>query len=280
MTEQVPPPAGELIDQRELMVAGRVGSIAVSRRGDGPPLIVLHPLALSGAVWTDLASRLASDFDVIAPDARGHGRSEWDGGAFSMLDLAEDITSVLDGFELKSAHILGMSMGGSAALMFAGLHPDRVDRLLLADTTAWYGRDASTAWSERAERAVAMPRQRQVPFQVDRWFTEDFRAARPDVVDFVADIFLKTDGLVHAQASRAMGTMDSRELLGRITAPTLVITGAEDYATPPEMGQFIADNVANGRASTLPGLRHLSLIECPELASILSEHLSGRGMTA
>jgi 3-oxoadipate enol-lactonase len=117
-----------------------------------------------------------------------------------------------------------------------------------------------------------VPRETQVPFQTERWFTDAFRRNAPDEVRRVVDVFLATDSRVHATASRAMGEMDSRALLGDVIAPTLVLTGEEDYATPPEMAQVIAENVKDGRAVTLPHLRHLSLIERPSLTDVITAH--------
>jgi len=248
--------------------------VAYRRLGSGPPVVLLHPLALSGEVWGEFAQRLSGTFDVIAADARGHGESGWDGGPFSVDDLADDVAALLDGLGLESASLTGLSMGGSTAISFAGRYPERADALVLADTTAWYGPDAPQAWAERADSVLSQPRERQVPFQTERWFTERFRQRHPAEVNRVAGIFLRTGGLAHAQACRALGGMDSRGLLARITAPALVLTGAEDYATPPAMGQAIADGVAGAQARVLGSLRHLSLVEDPSLADTAAGFLT------
>jgi len=261
-------------------VDGPVDRIAYRRAGTGRPLVLLHPLALSGAVWGDFAERLAKDFDVIAPDARGHGDSGWDGRPFSVDDLAEDVAALLDALDLHSALVVGMSMGGSTAVTFAGRHPARVDALVIADATAWYGAEAPKTWQARALDVLETPRQRLIPFQVERWFTERFRREHPDQVNRVVDVFLRTDSLAHAEACRALGNMDSRPLLPEVQAPTLVVTGIEDYATPPEMGKVIADGVRHGEARTLDALRHMSLVEAPELASTVAGHLHAARATA
>jgi 3-oxoadipate enol-lactonase len=248
--------------------------IAYRRSGAGHPLVLLHPLALSGAVWGAFASLLSTNFDVIAPDARGHGDSGWDGDPFAIDDLADDVAALVDGLRLGSAHVAGMSMGGSTAISFAARYPSRADGLLLADTTAWYGADAVSTWEARARTAVAKPRELQVAFQTDRWFTEGFRRRSPDEVNRIVGIFLRTSSPAHAAASRAMGAMDSRPLLGKITARTLVLTGEEDYATPPAMGKAIADGIPGARAQVLPALRHLSLVEDPGLAGLAADFLS------
>ena len=249
---------------------------ALRRAGNGRPLVLLHPLALSGAVWGRFAERLADHFDVLAPDARGHGDAAWDGAPFTTADLAADVVALLDGLGIERAHVLGMSMGGSIAVELAAAYPGRVDRLVVADGTAWYGADAPQVWAQRAERAVELPRPRQVPFQTDRWFTDGFVRTHHGEVRRVAGIFTATDSLAHAAACRALGALDVRDRLSAITAPTLSVTGEEDYATPPEMGAAIAANVADGVHRTVPGLRHLSLVERPDLAELVRAHLDGR----
>jgi 3-oxoadipate enol-lactonase len=268
-------PPSAAFDMSPDSVDGPVGPIAYRRTGRGHPLVLLHSLALDSRMWGPYAARLGPHFDVIAADARGHGGSGWDGRPFDTADLAADLAALLDGLGLASAHVLGMSMGGSVAIEFAGTHQARVDRLVLADTTAWYGETAVDAWTERAERAVALPRRRQVPFQVDRWFTEGFRRTHHDEVRRIAGIFVETDSGAHAEASLALGRLDARHLLAGITAPTLSVTGEEDYATPVEMGRAIAEGVADGCHRTLAGLRHLSLVERPDLAGLVRAHLEG-----
>jgi 3-oxoadipate enol-lactonase len=261
-------------------VPGPAGELAVRRRGTGEPLVLLHPLALAGRVFDPLAERLADRFDVLAPDARGHGASGWDGGAFTVADLADDVIALLDGLGLARVHLLGMSMGGSVAVDVAARYPDRITSLFLADTTSWYGEKAVPTWNDRADGVLAKPRAEQIPFQVDRWFTDAFRRDHADAVQAVVDVFLATDSPAHAQACRALGAMDNRAELGRITARTLAVAGEEDYATPPEMGRTIADGVVTGRALVLPALRHLSLVEAPHLAELVAAHAEDRPLPA
>jgi 3-oxoadipate enol-lactonase len=252
---------------------GPDGRLRFTRVGSGPALILLHPLALSGAVYEPLAAGLADRFDVIAVDLRGHGGSSWSGTPFSIPDLADDVVAVLDALQIGSASLVGMSMGGCVALATAAAYPDRINRLVLADTTAWYGPDAKDTWAERAIAAVEKPRPQQLPFQMQRWFTEAYATAYGEGAQSAASVFVATDSAVHSAACRALGVADLRLDLAGITAPTLVMTGAGDFATPVAMGRAIATGIPGAVFEELPDLKHLSLVERPDLAARIAAHL-------
>ncbi|HWD04373.1 MAG TPA: alpha/beta fold hydrolase [Amycolatopsis sp.] len=249
------------------------GPLAVRRWGAGDPVVLLHPLATSGELWTPLAETLSDEFQVFAFDLRGHGESAWDGRPFSIADLADDVGAALDALGLDTVSLLGLSMGGSVGANFAGRFPHRVRSLVLADTTAYYGDDAPKVWAERAEKAVTVPRAKQVQFQLDRWFSPEFREAEPAEADRIVKIFLRTNSEAHAAASIAMGEMDSRALLPAITARTLVLVGEHDYATPPAMARALADGIPGAELEVQLDLRHMSLIERPALAERVRAHL-------
>jgi len=253
------------------------GRFNVRRTGESGPLVVLlHPLALSGAVWNPMAAALGRSYRVAALDARGHGDSPWDRKPFTIDDLAADVAAVIETLDTGPAHVVGLSMGGSTAVVLAETRPDLVDGLVLADTTACYGPDRREKWAERAHKAVAVPRDRQLDFQVDRWFTEGYRKREPQGVERVSEIFRLTDSKAHAAACTAFGGLDATARLGDIRARTLVLVGDEDYATPPAMAETLADGIPGAELRVLPETRHLSLIERPDLWPLVERHLEGK----
>ena len=107
------------------------GGFEVARTGDGGrPLVALHALALSGRVWDPMAAAFAGSHQVFAPDARGHGGSDWDGGPFSIADLADDVAAIVEALADEPVDVVGMSMGGSTAIVLAQRRPDLVARLV------------------------------------------------------------------------------------------------------------------------------------------------------
>ncbi|TDV41100.1 alpha/beta fold hydrolase [Actinophytocola oryzae] len=224
-------------------------------------IVLLHSLAMSGELWRPLADRL--DGPVVAMDARGHGRSAWDGSAFTVEDLAADVAALIEARADGPVAVGGMSMGGCVAIALAGTRPELVSRLFLADTTANYGPGRVTTWAERAGKAIREPRDRQLAFQLDRWFSPEFVEREPAEVKRVSALFLATNARAHAQACLALGAFDGTGLLPRITAPTLVVVGEHDYATPVAMARTLADGIPNATLTVLGNARHFSVFEAP-----------------
>ena len=251
------------------------GALTAVDQGTGPLVVLLHPLAQSGQFWRPLIDELATEFRVIAPDARGHGASEWDGKPFSVVDLADDVAQLIGHVGAGPAAVLGMSMGGCTAIALAVRHPERVSQLVLADTTADYGPDKEPAWAARAETAVSKPRPLQLTFQHDRWFSPSFLDSDPDEVNRVSRIFLATNSAAHAAASLAMGAFDDSERLREIKAPTLVLVGEEDYATPPSMAEALRAGIPESALEVLPRTRHLSLLQNRSVWPRVVDHLRG-----
>lgn len=101
--------------------------------GDKPALILLHGLAASGACWAEVAHLLANDFDLIMPDARGHGKSGVPGSGYSYADHANDVIGLIRTLELSSPFLLGHSMGGMTAALAVHLRPELFRGIILAD---------------------------------------------------------------------------------------------------------------------------------------------------
>jgi 3-oxoadipate enol-lactonase len=258
-----------------VIVPTAAGRFNVEQNGtEGSPVVLLHPLALAGGIWDPMARHLAGEHRVLAPDARGHGNSEWDGEPFTVDDLAADTAAIVEELDLGPVDVVGMSMGGCTAMALAASRPDLVRRLVLADTTACYGDDRVEQWSQRARQAEGTPREEQLTFQRKRWFSERFREEHPGEVDRVAAIFVATDSRAHAAACHALGGVDVTAQLPDIRAGTLVVAGDEDYATPPAMAAEIAEGIPGAGLRILEHTRHLSLLERPDLWPMIAEHVA------
>src|SRR5215469_9017103 len=117
-------------------------AVKLHRRGSGPPLVLLHCLGVDHGIWDIAAAGLERSFSVLSLDFPGHGATAVPAGGYGMAELAAMLKSVLDREGVGRAHVGGISLGGLVAQQFAAAYPDRVDHLILMDTTARYTDDA------------------------------------------------------------------------------------------------------------------------------------------
>lgn len=256
-----------------MMISTARGNVGVLLHGDGPAVVLLHPLALSAEVWRPLVET-SPGLRFIGVDAPGHGATRWDGQPFTVEDMAEDAAGVLESLGVRQAGLVGLSMGGSTAVVLAARRPDLISSLILVDTTACYGDDRVDVWEQRANRASTVAREDQIPFQLDRWFSPGTLKRDPGTVQRVSEIFLGTDTRAHAAACRALGGFDGRALLEAIQAPTLVVVGSDDYATPPSMARELHAGIAGSRLHVLDGTRHLGVFDEPQAWCVVTDHLA------
>ncbi len=246
-------------------------------RLDGPPDAPV--LALSNSIGTDLRlwdaqlPVLTRHFRVLCYDARGHGSTPWRAGALAIDDLARDLLALLDHLGIARASIAGISLGGMTALALARLAPTRVDRLVLCSTSARLGPPES--WQERAALVRANGMGAVAGRVLARWFTPGFSETHSGTVASASAMLLATEPQAYAACCEAIAGMDLHPTLHAISAPTLVIAGALDPATPPEHGAAIANAIPGARLVVIPEAAHLANLERPDLvtAAILS-HLA------
>jgi 3-oxoadipate enol-lactonase len=245
------------------------GSPAASRFA-----VLVHSLAMDRHFWDPVALRLASGAAVLSYDCRGHGTSGAGGEIYSVEQFADDLADLMDHVGWDRALVAGASMGGCVALAFSGRYAKRVVSLGLIDTTAWYGPEAPRQWEERAQKALEGGLESLVDFQVTRWFSDEFRAARPAAVSASVAAFLRNDPQAYAASCRMLGAADLRAALPGIRVPTAVVVGEEDYATPVAMAGALHSNIKGSTLTVLKNARHLTPLEKPdEIAAELEKLL-------
>ncbi|SEL79159.1 3-oxoadipate enol-lactonase [Sphingomonas palmae] len=240
-----------------------------TRHGRGPAHIVLtHSLGMTGEFWRPVLDRLRDDeITVLTWDCRGHGRSDKPAGPYSVEQFADDLNAVLDAAGWPDAVVAGASMGGCVTLAFAIRHSKRVTALGLFDTTATYGATAPADWAERASKAASEGLASLTSFQQTRWFSDDFRAQHPDVVEACVEVFRANDVGAFEDTCRMLGAVDLTSGLSTIHVPTTILVGEEDYATPPAMAEVMHTGIPGSTLEVISGARHLTPIECPEVVA-------------
>jgi 3-oxoadipate enol-lactonase len=239
---------------------------------DAPPLLLGPSLGTTTAMWEPQVPALAEHFRVIRYDPRGHGKSPVPPGPYSIDDFADDLLALLDRHGIAHAHIAGISLGGMTAMVFAAGHPERVDRLVLACTSANLA--APEAWADRAAKVQAGGTSAIADAVVARWVTPAYADAHPAVVARLRQLLIDSPDDGYVASCRAIEVMDLRDRLPKITPSTLVIAGAQDLAIPPAHQERIVDEIADARLAVLDPGAHLANIEQPEaFADLLIEHL-------
>ncbi len=239
---------------------------------DLPVLLLSNSLGTTMALWDAIVPRLAARFRVVRYDTRGHGASDRPAGDYSLDALGRDALAVLDAAGAARASVGGISLGGLTA-MWLGIHaPLRIDRLVLANTGARIGTDE--LWNERIRLVLESGMGAIVDGLLWRWFTPDFRAQSPDVLARYRAMISGTPPVGYAGCCAALRDADLRPGLRTIRAPTLVIGGTADVATPLALSEVIEAGIPGARLERLPAA-HLSNVERPEaFASLVIDFLS------
>jgi len=227
-----------------------------------PPLVLIHSLGMDRTFWHAVAPMLVDETAVLTYDCRGHGASDKPPGSYRVEQFAADLADLMDHIGWDAAVIAGASMGGCITLAFAAAHPRRAAGLGLFDTTAAYG--APEKWEERAATAEVKGLDALLEFQTTRWFTDDFRARRKDVLDASVKVFLANTAEAYAQTCRMLGACDLTAALPRLTMPVRIAVGEEDYATPVAMAQALHRGISGSTLTVIDHARHLTPLECPD----------------
>ena len=235
--------------------------------GQGEPILLIMGLGGSALAWQSQTPTFSQHLRVIAYDNRDAGRSEKLEAEYSMADMADDAAALLDHLGIASAHVYGVSMGGMIAQELALRHPERVRILVLGCTSPCL---AAVPPSEKAARdnmeSAVLPLREAFERNVWTGYSNAYLAAHKDDlwlrVQVEAGLTPPLDALRHHYS--AVGGFDVREQLGRIRAPTLVMTGDDDPLVPPENSRFLAAHIPGAELAVFPGGRHAFNVEFEE----------------
>jgi 3-oxoadipate enol-lactonase len=226
-----------------------------------PVLMLSNSLGTTLRMWDAQVAPFTQHFRLVRYDRRGHGKSGVPKGPYTMERLGRDVLAVLDGLGVKKVNWCGLSMGGMVGQWLGANAPERVERLVLTNTSSFF--PDKNGWNERLKlveekgiAAFAAP-------NMARWFTKGFLEREPQTVAGIQAMFAATPLEGYLACGAAVRDMDQRELLPRIKAPTLVIAGKHDGATPPEANEYISNHIP-GAKFALVDAAHLSNIEQSE----------------
>jgi 3-oxoadipate enol-lactonase len=233
------------------------------RTGEGPPVLLLHPLGVDHSFWDGVVPALEG-FEVLTYDFPGHGRTPAPEKPYTIEDLADQARSLLADAGYARVDVVGVSLGGLVAQRLAADAPDLVRRLVVVDAVAVYPEPMREMWRDRAARAPAEGVEPFLDPTLGLWFTADRLAEGGPVVEQARRSFLAGDGTGYALACRALAEVDLTGVLDRITAPTLVVCGEDDAPPFTAAARDFGERLPGARVVWLAPARHAGVLEQPE----------------
>jgi 3-oxoadipate enol-lactonase len=237
-----------------------------------PTVIFGSSLGADGRMWAPQVSAMAAHWNTITVDMRGHGRTPLGEAPITIERLADDVIAVADRLGVATFAFCGLSIGGVIGQSLGARYPKRVTSLVLAATGLTIMTPAML--QDRAQRVLSDGMAWIADASESRWFTEAYRQASPGAVKEKMDAMRAMDPRGYAYTCRALGEFDGAAGAACIQAPTLVISGADDIATPPSSGRALAGAIGGARYAELPQASHLCNLEQPlRFNTLLQEHL-------
>ncbi|HVY58039.1 MAG TPA: alpha/beta fold hydrolase [Xanthobacteraceae bacterium] len=246
-------------------------------RGVGPVIAFLHPVGLDGHFWDAVTDRLIASYRVIAIDLPGHGESDVPSKALSLDDMARDVAELLKALAPAGAVLCGCSLGGMVAQGVALLAPQHLRGLILSNASHDREESARKLLRQRADKALpGMPAVHDET--IERWFSADFRARRPDVVEVTSRTLLAADPVVHAWSWHAIAELSYGQRLTAVQVPTLALTGSDDKSVSRTAFDNLTAVLPVVRTHVFDGVGHLPPLEVPDdYARVVSEFARSLG---
>ena len=243
---------------------------------DGPagaPVLVLgSSLGTDTGLFDPQVAEFSRTHRVLRYDLRGHGGSQVVPGPCTIADLAGDVLALLDDLDVDRFCYAGVSIGGAIGQQLALTVPDRLDRLAIIASAARFADPPS--WTVRAAQVREQGTEVLVPSRTGTWFTAEWAEQEAAAADRLLDMLRATPAEGYAACCEAIGAFDVRDRLQDITAPTLVVAGAEDPATTVDIVRLLADSIPDSEFVVVRGAAHLPNATHPgEVNAALRTHL-------
>lgn len=234
--------------------------------GTGPPVVLLHGLGSRGEDWAlQVPVLVEAGYAVLAPDLRGHGRTDKPPGPYTIRQMADDLDGLMGALGIERSVVVGLSLGGLVAQALAVGHPTRVRALVLVNTSARLRPQGRWGWAHLLRRGwllVAGGMRRQAEAVARELFPHPEQEAMRRVA---AERLAENDPAAYQATVWAVLRFDGRRDLGRIRVPTLVVAGAEDTTVSMEAKRELAVRIPNARLEVVPDSGHATPLDQPEV---------------
>jgi 3-oxoadipate enol-lactonase len=241
---------------------GCIIHVEVEGAAAAPVLMLSNSLGTNLHMWDEQVPAWTGHFRLVRYDRRGHGQSSVPKGPYTMERLGRDVVAVLDALNIAKINWCGLSMGGMVGQWLGANAANRIDKLILSNTACYFPDPA--VWNGRLKMVREKGLEGIVDANMERWFTKGFRDNNPQAMAKMREMFLSTNVDGYCGCGEAIRDMDHRPLLPKITAPTLVIAGRQDAATPLEGNEFIKQHIPGARLAVLEAA-HIANLEQPKI---------------
>jgi len=244
-------------------------------RGQGPALVFIHGLGSSTRDWDRQTAEFSRSYQVITFDLRGHGQSDKPEGPYDVPMFAADMAGLLKALSTRSAHVVGVSLGGCVAFQFALDYPDRLTTLTIVNSAPTFGTPEQV--HKEIERRVGIVRQYGMRGMGQTLSVNLFpRPEHASLRDAFVERWAQNDPVAYVAATRSALNWDVTDRLRDIHCPTLVIAADQDYS-PVAVKEAYVGLIPNAQLVIIRDAHHAVPLESPRefnavLAQFLAEH--------
>jgi (E)-2-((N-methylformamido)methylene)succinate hydrolase len=241
----------------------------VASVGSGPPMVFLHGLGLDHAMWAPLAQFLAPRFRLVCIDLLGHGENPRPAADSKLDGYAAQVIAVLDHLDIRAAAVVGCDLGGQVALATAYHYADRVNQLILLGTAYRRLKAQRDMMLKRIEQARKHGPEANADSAIQRWFSAAFQSHHKPLTDGIRARIATTEPVGYLMASKLYAWADTytADMLRDINCPVLLLAGALDMGTTPDMARRLARALAHAKLIVVPRQRHMLALEVPDIVS-------------
>jgi len=231
----------------------------------GPWVTFITGIANDLTMWDAQVAALERGCRILRYDLRGHGGSESTPGDYTIDTLVRDLRTLLDSAKVEKTYLVGLGLGGAIAQAFAIAHPDRLLGLVPCCCRARMVPDFAAMWHKLRDTVKQNGLESIVEPTVQRWFSEDFKAAHPEVLEKIRRMIRGTTLQGYLGVTAAFLGLSVEDRLGEIKVRTLYVSGAEDkLGGPPELMKQLSEQVKGARHVSVPKAAHIANIQNPE----------------
>lgn len=262
-----------MIDQGIAQVNGAALHYRIEGPEGGTPVVFANSLGTDFRTWDKVVAALP-EARVLRYDKRGHGLSDDPDTGWSMAELVGDAAALMDYFQMKNACFVGLSVGGIIAQGLAAERPDLMRLMVLCDTAARIGN--ADLWNTRIHAVETGGIAAIADGILERWFSKPFF----DDPSFPMwrNMLIRQSDRGYARVSAAIRDTDFLESTARLTLPTLVVVGAHDGATPPDLVRDTANLITGAQFHVIKGAGHIPCVEQPVVfTQLLRQFMSDYG---